>query len=236
MENNKEKVNNNQNAVAYLRKNLPEIDKPIFIELIGTPKSGKTTLVNAISSLFEKYKIPTFIRRETAEYNPIQDKNSEEYTMWMIMELIKNLSEDLNDRKGSLVIYDRGLLDRIPWLEYGVKNGSVSKNDSERIKQLYEMDLLKRYKPLAYGFKTSPELSIKRKGGEGRLVNKSSLILFNDLLDKHHKFIADHSFKYNVTETDPYQERLSEFIMHITGGIIQDSCEVVNEILRQEIL
>ena len=46
-------------------------DKPLFIELIGTPKSGKTTLKNAIQKAFDKKGIPVITRRETAEYNPI---------------------------------------------------------------------------------------------------------------------------------------------------------------------
>lgn len=41
-------------------------DKPLFIELIGTPKSGKTTLKNAIQNAFDKKGIPVITRRETA--------------------------------------------------------------------------------------------------------------------------------------------------------------------------
>ena len=53
-------------------------NKPIFVELIGTPKSGKTTLKNAMQKAFEKKGIPLVTRRETAEYNPIP-KESEHY-------------------------------------------------------------------------------------------------------------------------------------------------------------
>ncbi len=37
-------------------------------------------------------------RAETAEYNPIENKDLErEYNIWMYSELIKNLSEDMSD-------------------------------------------------------------------------------------------------------------------------------------------
>ncbi len=91
-------------------------NKPIFVELIGTPKSGKTTLKNAMQTAFEKKGIPLVTRRETAEYNPIP-KESEHYNFWMILELMKNISEDFANGKGKVVLYDRGLVDRIPWMK-----------------------------------------------------------------------------------------------------------------------
>lgn len=231
---NGEKINSIQNAVAYLKSNLSKTDCPIFIELIGTPKSGKTTLVNAMKNLLEKSGIPVTVRRETAEYNPIQNKNSEEYNIWMIMELIKNFSEDLINNPGKIVIYDRGLLDRIPWIDYSVQTGSISKKDSEIIKKLYETDLLKKYNPLAYGFITSPEISIKRKGGEGRLVNKNSLKMFNEHFANQQDFIKAHALEYHKYQTDSYQGKLPDFITDVTSNMLQDSCRLISEKIKDE--
>ena len=231
---NTEELQNIQNAVEYLKANLTKIDKPIFIELMGTPKSGKTTLTNALKNVFKKNQIPVFVRRETAEYNPIHDKNTEEYNIWMVMELIKNLSEDLSSYQGSIVVYDRGILDRIPWIDHSVQTGSISLKDSEIIKKLYETDLLRKYNPLSYGFITSPELSIKRKGGEGRLVNKNSLMLFNQLFANQQQFIKSHSLDYSLFETDSYQGRLQDFIIDITEKMMQDVCKTLKEKLKDE--
>lgn len=43
-----EKINNQANNIEtnlnYIKENIPKNKEPIFIELIGTAKSGKTTL------------------------------------------------------------------------------------------------------------------------------------------------------------------------------------------------
>ena len=66
-----EKLVRIQNRVTRISKTLKDINEPIFIELIGTPKSGKTTLKGYLQNLFENNGIDCFCRRETAEYNPV---------------------------------------------------------------------------------------------------------------------------------------------------------------------
>ena len=68
----KERIEEN---LKYIKTNISKMDKPIFIELLGTAKSGKTTLLNNITGIFESYGIPVQKRAETAEYNPIQNKD-----------------------------------------------------------------------------------------------------------------------------------------------------------------
>lgn len=224
-----------QNSIEYLKTNLANnTTQPIFVELIGTPKSGKTTLTNAWRNLLEKNQVPAVFRRETAEYNPIENKSSEEYSVWMVMELIKNLTEDLENNKGKIVIYDRGLLDRIPWLAHSVKAGTISQKDSEMLKQFYQMDLFNKYRPLVYGFVTSPELSIQRKGGEGRLVNRNSIATFNELFTGSQDFVKQRAIKYSLITTDSYQGKLQEFIIDVTERMVKDSSELLKEKLKQK--
>ncbi len=223
-----------QDAIKYLKENLSKSKTPIFIELVGTPKSGKTTLTNAWKNLLEKNQVPAVFRRETAEYNPIKNKSSEEYRIWMIMELIKNLSEDLENNQGKIIIYDRGLLDRIAWIEYGVQTGIISPRDSEIIKQLYTMDLFSKYRPLVYGFITSPELSIQRKGEEGKLINRESIEVFNKLFSYSQDLVRQSATRYSLITTDSYQGRLQEFILDITERMIKDSSEFLKEKSKEE--
>ena len=57
---------------------------------------------------------------------------------------------------------------------------------------------MKRYKPLTYGFVTSPELSVFRKGKEGRLVNRKNVELFNQFMKDEKENIAEGARKvYN---------------------------------------
>ena len=197
-----EKINEQANKITdnlkYIQENIFKKDGPIFVELIGTAKSGKTTLLNIITELLTRHGVPVQKRAETAEYNPITNKNLEEYNIWMYSELMRNLSEDMSDSTPRVVIYDRGMLDRLPWIDFSVNDGSIPTADAFLLKQLFSSEFMKRYKPLAYGFVTSPELSVFRKGKEGRLVNRKNVGLFNQFMEAEKENIAEGARKiYN---------------------------------------
>lgn len=215
--------------LKYIKANLDKVEGPIFIELIGTPKSGKTTLLGYFKNLFEKNNIKIQTRQETAEYNPIEDKSIEEYGMWMFMELMQKLSEDISNKNPRIVIYDRGILDRVPWLDHSVNDGSMTLKDTTLLKQLYKTDFLQKYKPLVYVLITSPELSVERKGKPGRLVNVESMRIFNSYLEKEQPFLENASLKYSIIHTDPYQGKLQKFIMNIIEIVTEDVKQQIKE-------
>lgn len=219
-----------ESNLEYIRQNLSKIQEPILIELMGTAKSGKTTLVTHLKKLFEHNDIPIETRQETAEYNPIENKDLEEYNIWMFMELMKNLSEDTSDKTPRVVVYDRGMIDRIPWIDFSVNDGSIPAKDSMLLKQLYSSDFLQKYKPLVYEFITSPEISVARKGKEGRLVNRKNVKLFNDYMRKETPFIKSVSGKYTEIETDPYQGDIQKFIMDTAEKVTRDVKGRIREI------
>lgn len=197
-----EKINEQANKITdnlkYIQENISKREGPIFVELIGTAKSGKTTLLNSITELLIRHGVPVQKRAETAEYNPITNKDLEEYNIWMYSELMRNLSEDMSDPTPRVVIYDRGMLDRLPWIDFSVNDGSIPATDAFLLKQLFSSEFMKRYKPLAYGFVTSPELSVFRKGKEGRLVNRKNVGLFNQFMEAEKENIAEGARKiYN---------------------------------------
>ena len=219
-----------ENNLEYIKQNMSKIDEPIFIELIGTAKSGKTTLLTHLKKLFERKDITIESRQETAEYNPIENKDLEEYNIWMFMELMKNLSEDTSNKTPRVVIYDRGMLDRIPWLDFSVNDGSIPAKDSMLLKQLYKSEFMQKYRPLTYGFVTSPEISVARKGKEGRLVNRKNVALFNGYMKKEREFIKSISEKYTEIPTDPYQGDIQKFVMDVTETMTRDIRERIKEI------
>lgn len=233
-----ETINAQKNRIEgnleYIKSNIGKMEGPIFVELIGTAKSGKTTLLNNMTALLTKNGVPMQKRAETAEYNPIENKDIEEYNIWMYSELMKNLSEDMSDLTPRVVIYDRGMLDRLPWIDFSVHEGSIPQTDSAILKNLFESEFMKRYKPLTYGFITSPETSVLRKGREGRLVNLKSVKLFNDCMAQEDKAISAGSGKYNKIETDRYQGYLKEFIMDFADRMTSDVRDIIQERIAEK--
>ena len=218
-----------QENLAYIKANLSKMDGPIIIEFTGTPKSGKTTLVTNLVDIFSRCGIPVNKKRETAEYNPIEDKTIEEYNLWMIMELMKNTSEDLASKEPKIIIYDRGVLDRIPWIRTSVEDGSFPKEDVKAIEGLYATKFMQKYKPLTYGFHTSPAISIFRKGKPGRLVNETTLGMFNKHFKESESFFKRMSQNYTHIDTDEYQGRLPDFILDVVDSVTKDTRRVIED-------
>ena len=215
--------------LKFITENITNLSEPIFIELIGTPKSGKTTLFNALKNMFEDRNVEFQGRQETAEYNPIKNKDIEEYNIWMIAEIIKNLSEDMANKEPRIVVYDRGILDRIPWIDYAMLDNSLSRCDGKIINSIFDSDFISEYKPLAYSFLTSPEISVKRKGKEERLVNKRNVGIFNKYLLQENSLMASYSKRYYFAETDSYQGRIKDFIIDMSEAVTQDVSERIKE-------
>ena len=204
-----------------ISERLKKTDAPIFIELLGTPKSGKTTLKNALEKILSSSNIDVLTRKETAEYNPVP-KQSEQYNIWMILELFKNVAEDLSKKTGQVIIYDRGIYDRIPWAIFDMKSGNISKEDFDRIMELYKMKSISQYKPIVQVFETSPKLSIERKGKPGFFVNENTINLYNNFLRKSLPGINEKSGKYNYMYTDKYQGEIKRFILENLNTIVDD--------------
>lgn len=228
----KQKIDTISRNMQRIKARIDDDTPPIFVELLGTPKSGKTTLLKNLKGLFHNNGLEIFTRRETAEYNPVE-KESKQYDLWMVLELFKNLSEDISNKQGRIVIYDRGIIDRLTWLENAVGSGEISREDLSRINGLYNLESIRKgYKPITLGFLTSPELSVKRKESEGRYVNVRTLSAYNRILLRSQERISELSSSYSLTSTDDYEGRLQDFILNMSSdltGKIAKQLEVKKE-------
>ena len=221
----KQKIDLVKRNIEKININISENTSPIFVELIGTPKSGKTTFLKSVKNAFEQTGVTIFTRRETAEYNPVP-KDSKQYDLWMVLELFKNLSEDISNGNGKIVLYDRGIFDRLTWLECDRRRNQITENDYKRMQELYKLDLMQDYRPITYCFLTSPELSVKRKGKPGKFVNVETLTEYNNELMDECDMIKNMSSEFNIVKTDEYEGRIEEFILDL-------SLDMTNRISRQ---
>lgn len=216
-----QRVHEIRDQIKRIKKLQEATKSPVFIELLGTPKSGKTTLKKALMKLADYNGLDFMARQETAEVNPIE-KGKVQYDPWMVLELMKNVAEDMSSDSSKIVLYDRGLLDRVPWMRYDVINGTMSKGDFDRFMALYNSNLFRSYRPISRIFITSPELSVQRKGKPGFFVNVDSVGKYNGLLDESLSEIMNHSGDSKIIKTDDYQGYLKGFIVDSVYGILED--------------
>ena len=84
-----QRVHEIRDQIKRIKKLQEATKSPVFIELLGTPKSGKTTLKKALMKLADYNGLDFMARQETAEVNPIE-KGKVQYDPWMVLELMKN--------------------------------------------------------------------------------------------------------------------------------------------------
>lgn len=230
-----QKLNVIDQKIKEIKRMQRYMCNPIFIELLGTPKSGKTTLKNYLSNLFENNDINYFARQETAEYNPVE-KTSNGYNLWMVLELLKNVDEDLSKADGKIIIYDRGLLDRMAWMEYDVQNEKMFKEDKEIILKAYQIMPISDYKPISKVYITSPQLSIKRKGKSGKFVNEDSIRRYNQILKNQISTIQKRSLHSDITYTDEYEGDIKNFIIDSTFSIVNEIYREIQRMIQKELV
>lgn len=116
------KLHIKKNNLINLKQELL-INKPYVIEFSGTPRTGKTSLINNLNDFFKKAgfitkRIPEFVsttyyKNEIAPSN--KDKTKFEINEIIIEEIVKNIDIERNS-KSDILFIDRGIFDRLVWM------------------------------------------------------------------------------------------------------------------------
>ena len=143
--------------------------KPFMVEFTGTPEAGKITAIKVVSNMLENAGHSVMILEESAEKLPKEiPKGTFDANLWMhfiTQAGILKAQHSLVD----IVLIDRGIIDS---KFYAWKFLKEEKCSVEQFNE-FQRTCLKKINPdLFLGLLVSPKTSIKRRGGEGRLVNE----------------------------------------------------------------
>lgn len=185
--------------------------KPFIVEFTGTPEAGKTTSIKQIIPILESdYQMKITYIRESAEVTPsVIPKGSFAANFWMRTHTFQNLLESIYDNPNGLIIVDRGLIDgqlfnRIFYLE-----GKCTVDEFKSLRALVSYKDL--FPDLLIHLKTTPEESIRRRGGEGRIVTLNWVKNYNHFFDE---FLSSVSVPvFTLDTTDLPQDKVIELIV-----------------------
>lgn len=185
------------------------ISKPFMVEFSGTPEAGKTTTIMKLADMLQNRNYKVMTLKESAESLPSEiPKGTFDANMWMHLitqaGVLKAIYSDAD-----IVLIDRGVIDSEFYGEkYLAEKGCTKKQHAE-----FKRTFLKYLKPdLFMALMVTPEEAIKRRGGEGRLVNKKYIQTYNKL---YLKFFGTVEVAKNMLITDK-----------------MTSCEMSHEILN----
>lgn len=141
---------------------------PYVIEFTGTPRTGKTTLINNLYDFFKKggFKVEvleeftTSKRYKTEIYPLLKDKYKSVINTEIPKYVLKQLEEAINNNP-DIIIIDRSLFDRLIWVDRLYLKGGMSKEEYGEYKQIY-IPLIKEKIDIIISTYTDALTSIKR--------------------------------------------------------------------------
>ena len=137
------KIHYRKEEVYKLKKSLID-SRPYVIEFTGTPRTGKTSLINNLKDFFKKKGFSVIVLEEftTSDkykkeiYPILKDKYSNVINTEIPKYVLKQL-EDAVGENPDIIIIDRSLFDRLIWVDrLALKNG-MSDYEYKSFKELY---------------------------------------------------------------------------------------------------
>ena len=144
-----------------LRRNNPRL-RPFNIELLGTPKSGKSTTAEAIEHTLKRGDWIVTARPEGATKVDRVKRDTPHYNLETCRYALSEVAERL-DSEFDLVVLDRGLMDGMVWMDYWRKKDKLSKSDYAKALAFYGMDVLREQFDLHVFLVCDPEVALQRE-------------------------------------------------------------------------
>lgn len=138
------------NKIHYRKEEVFKLKKvlsnqiPYVIEFTGTPRTGKTSLINNLKDFFKKkgFTIEVLEEFTTSEkykkeiYPTLKDKYKNVVNNEIPKYVLKQLEESIN-RNPDIIIIDRSLFDRLIWVDRLVLKDGMSNEEYIEYKNLY---------------------------------------------------------------------------------------------------
>ena len=194
--------------------------KPFTVEFLGTPEAGKTTVIGRICTEFAEREKIIYIR-ESAEFTPnFFEKGSIPAHFWMRLTTSRKILEKkFSSNPDSIILIDRGIVNTIFWDYYFEKTGKLSREKVSHANMFFED--LELMPDLIIFLTTTPEKSITRRGGEGRIVTLDFVSDFNNALITFMKEVTIPVFHLDTThlsKDEVYIKVIQEIINRYTSS------------------
>ena len=191
-----------------LRSLLTFAQRAFVIEFAGTPKSGKSTSVEAVRHFFTRQGFRVHVLAERAALCPIPMKGHLFFNIWcaasMLSELLANVETETD-----IIIVDRGLFDALVWLLLQQQRGELTPVEAETIKSFLLLERWRTLVDLVVVMNVSAEEAMARETGQ-RITSKTGSIMNPSVLK-----ILSNSVRDSVKR---YGSQFENVILHETAG------------------
>lgn len=171
-----------------LRRRHPDARPMMVVELWGTPKAGKSTMLTMIRDFLKRNGWKVTARPEGAEVVDFP-RTTPHYNLqtcrYAMTELFTHLYGDWE-----AIILDRGLKDGEVWMDYWLAKGKITELDHRAIVGGYNADILRDLFDLHLCMVCEPETAIQRELAhaiskkEGETMNSKTLRALREIHER----------------------------------------------------
>src|ERR1044071_4989859 len=169
-----------ESKVEKLRGCLQFASRAFVIEFAGTPKSGKSTSVEAIRHFFTRHGFRVHVMSERAAVCPIPMKGHLFFNTWcatsMLAELLANVETETD-----IVIVDRGIFDALVWMTLQERRGELTAEEARTFEGFLLMERWRSLVDLSVVMSVSADEALLRETSQ-RLTRRTGTIMNRDVL------------------------------------------------------
>jgi predicted NUDIX family phosphoesterase len=206
-----------------LRSLLVYAPRPLVIEFAGTPKSGKSTSVEAVRHFLSRHGFRVHVLAERAAVCPIPMKGHLFFNTWcatsMLAELLANIETDTD-----VILVDRGIFDALVWLTLQQKRGELNASEVTAIEGFLLLERWRSLVDLAVVMSVPADQALARENAQ-RITAKGGSIMNPDVLTAITAAVSD--------SIDRYGSYFRGVLPHSTGaaGVRQSTVALAGELL-----
>ena len=216
--------------------NEKPLDRPIFVEFSGTPKSGKSTCIDIVSHFFRRLsfrvlspsegasrRTPYHLRRDLVAFNT-----------WSASYALTHILESLYDpHEYQLVILDRGLFDALAWFQLMETRGEITQETCEQIHGFLRIDKWRSIIDEVFLFTVDPDTSMDRENRHtlldepGTAMNPEFLSSLNSAYGSVKDKYANDFRHFELIDTSDSQQTTEQSTAAIVANLILDRFEEI---------
>lgn len=197
----------------YKLKKLSDKTGPYVIEFTGTPRTGKTTLINNLEDFFKKGGLSvdvieefTTSKKYKKEIYPTLKDNYKNVINTEIPKYVLKELKDAIERNKDIIIVDRCLLDRLIWADRLYLKNGFTDEEYNSYKEEY-IPLIKKYIDIVIGTYIDSITSLKRDFKNSlaleqrHFLNKQNVDEYNNSFDNIEKISDDKNINFHKIDT-----------------------------------
>jgi thymidylate kinase len=161
--------------------------RPFVLEITGTPKAGKTTLIKLVDAFLRDCGWRVYVLKERASECPLPMKGHFFFNTWTTGTMLAGLL-DAVDRDHDIVILDRGIFDALIWLDRQREDSQVTEHERETFEAFVMLERWRNLVNAVCVVQVAPETAMERENTDrllprtGSIMNLTELERFNEAL------------------------------------------------------